>query len=140
MKTSYPAWRKAELKTDLTSTKDNPLLGRREINFEIKEQSTPSRAEVRRDIAVIMKTDLDKVWVRQIETKTGTHTTVGLVHVYDDAAKALQVEPEHIIKRNQAPVPAIKEDVAPAAEEEKPPVEDAAPAEEEKTEDEPPAE
>ena len=134
-----------ELKTDLKTTRTNPLIGRKEIEFEIKEQATPSRAEVRRDIAVIMKTDLDKVWVRQIETKTGTHTTVGLVHVYDDAAKALQVEPEHIIKRNQAPAPAVekedkKEDEAPAAEEEKPPVEDAAPAEEEKTEDEPPAE
>lgn len=134
-----------ELKTDLKTTRRNPLIGRKEIEFEIKEQATPSRAEVRRDIAVIMKTDLDKVWVRQIETKTGTHTTVGLVHVYDDAAKALQVEPEHIIKRNQAPAPAVeiedkKEDEAPVAEEEKPPVEDAAPAEEEKTEDEPPAE
>ena len=134
-----------ELKTDLKTTRTNPLIGRKEIEFEIKEQATPSRAEVRRDIAVIMKTDLDKVWVRQIETKTGTHTTVGLVHVYDDAAKALQVEPEHIIKRNQAPAPAVKEedkkeDEAPAAEEEKPPVEDTAPAEEVKSEDEPPAE
>ena len=134
-----------ELKTELKTTRTNPLIGRKEIEFEIKVQATPSRAEVRRDIAVIMKTDLDKVWVRQIETKTGTHTTVGLVHVYDDAAKALQVEPEHIIKRNQAPAPAVEEedkkkDEAPAAEEEKPPVEDEAPAEEEKTEDEPPAE
>ncbi len=134
-----------ELKTDLKTTRTNPLIGRKEIEFEIKEQATPSRAAVRRDIAVIMKTDLDKVWVRQIETKTGTHTTVGLVHVYDDAAKALQVEPEHIIKRNQAPAPAVKEedkkeDEAPAAEEEKQSVEDTAPAEEEKTEDEPPAE
>lgn len=108
------------------------MIGRKEIEFEIKERATPSRAEVRRDIAVIMKTDLDKVWIRQIETKTGTNTTVGLVHIYDDAAKALQVEPEHIIKRNQAP--------APAAEEEKPPVEETAPAEEEKSEDEAPAE
>ena len=108
-----------ELKTDLKTTKTNPLIGRKEIEFEIKEQATPSRAEVRRDIAVIMKTDLDKVWVRQIETKTGTNITVGLVHVYDDAANALRVEPEHIIKRNQAPAPAIeaedkKEDEAPA--------------------------
>ena len=121
-----------ELKTDLKTTKTNPLIGRKEIEFEIKVQATPSRAEVRRDIAVIMKADLDKVWVRQIETKTGTHTTVGLVHVYDDAAKALQVEPEHIINRNQAPAPAV--------EEEKPPVEDTALVEEEKSEDEAPAE
>ena len=108
------------------------MIGRKEIEFEIKEQATPTRAEVRRDIAVIMKTDLDKVWVRQIETKTGTNITVGLVHVYDDAAKALRVEPEHIIKRNQAPSPAV--------EAEGPPVEKAAPEEEEKSEDETPAE
>jgi len=47
-----------ELKTDLKTTRTNPLIGRKEIEFEIKEQATPSRAEVRRDIAVIMKTDL----------------------------------------------------------------------------------
>ena len=122
------------------------MIGRKEIEFEIKEKATPSRAEVRRDIAVIMKTDLDKVWVRQIETKTGTNTTVGLVHVYDDAAKALQVEPEHIVKRNQAPAPAAEEEppaeeAAPEEEkaEEAPPEEEAAP-EEVKAEDEAPAE
>lgn len=85
------------------------MIGRKEIEFEINELATPSRADIRRDIAVIMKTDLDKVWVRKIETKTGTKTTVGLVHVYDDAAKALQVEPEHIIKRNKTPASAAEE-------------------------------
>ena len=114
------------------------MIGRKEIEFEIKEQATPTRAEVRRDIAVIMKTDLDKVWVRQIETKTGTHTTVGLVHVYDDAAKALRVEPEHIIKRNQTPTPAVEAEEPPV--EEAAPAEEAAPEEEEKSEDETPAE
>ena len=127
-----------ELKTDLKTTKTNSLIGRKEIEFEIKEKATPSRSEVRRDIAVIMKTDLDKVWVRQIETKTGTHTTVGLVHVYDDAAKALQVEPEHIIKRNQTPAPAAEAEEPPA--EEAAPADEAAPEEEEKAEDEAPAE
>jgi ribosomal protein S24E len=77
-------------------------MGRKEIEFEVREQATPSRSDVRRDIAVIMKTDLDKVWVRKIETKAGTNVTVGLAHVYDDSEKALKVEPEHIVKRNQA--------------------------------------
>ena len=49
-----------------------------------------------------MKTDIDKVWVRKIETKAGTNVTVGLAHVYDDSEKALKVEPEHIVKRNHA--------------------------------------
>lgn len=54
-------------------------------------------------MAVLLKVDLDRVWVRSIETKTGTHTTVGLVHVYNDPGKALVVEPDYIIQRNQKP-------------------------------------
>ena len=92
-----------KLKTELKAIRKNPLIGRREITFEIKEPSTPSRAAVRRDIAVLTKTDLDKVWVRSITTKTGTQRTVGTVHVYDDPKKALQVEPTYIIERNKIP-------------------------------------
>jgi len=51
----------------------------------------------------LLKVELDKVWVRSIETKTGTHTTVGLAHVYKDPGKALIVEPDYIIQRNQKP-------------------------------------
>jgi ribosomal protein S24E len=54
-------------------------------------------------LAVLLKVELDKVWVRSIETKTGTHTTVGLAHVYNDPGKALVVEPDYIIQRNQKP-------------------------------------
>jgi ribosomal protein S24E len=54
-------------------------------------------------LAVLLKVELDRVWVRSIETKTGTHTTVGLAHVYNDPGKALVVEPDYIIQRNQKP-------------------------------------
>jgi len=47
--------------------------------------------------------ELDRVWIRSIETKTGTHTTIGLAHVYNDPGKALVVEPDYIIQRNQKP-------------------------------------
>lgn len=91
------------MKMDLISTKKNPLLGRREIMFEIQEPATPSRSSVRRDIAVLMKVELDQVYVKSLETKTGTHRTIGLAHVYDDTSVALQVEPKHIIQRNNSP-------------------------------------
>jgi len=109
------------LKTTLTSTKDNTLLGRREIRFEIQEKSTPSRAQVRRELAVLLKAELDQVWVRSIETKTGTHSTVGLAHVYSDPGKALVVEPGYIIQRNQKPEKAPEVE---ASEAEEPPVEE----------------
>jgi len=54
-------------------------------------------------LAVLLKVELDRVWVRSIETKTGTRTTVGLAHVYKDPGKALVVEPDYIIQRNQKP-------------------------------------
>jgi len=81
----------------------NPLIGRKEVTFEIHGAATPRRVEVRQELAATMKADLDRVWVRRMQTKTGTHRTVGLAHVYDDAAKALEVEPEHIVKRNRPP-------------------------------------
>ena len=95
---------------ELTATKENPLLGRREVTFEVLEPSTPRRSEVRRELAVLLKTDLDRIWIRKIETKTGTRRTVGLAHVYEDLAKALQIEPEHIIQRNQQPEQQPKEE------------------------------
>jgi ribosomal protein S24E len=79
----------------------NPLIDRSEVIFQVEELATPRRAEVRRELAVLLKTDIEKVWVRRMETKTGTQRTKGLAHVYDDADKALRVEPGHIIQRNQ---------------------------------------
>jgi ribosomal protein S24E len=65
-------------------------------------------------LAVLLKVELDKVWVRSINTKTGTRTTVGLAHVYKDPGQALIVEPEYIIQRNQKPE-AVAEPVEPEA-------------------------
>lgn len=73
------------------------------MTFEIQEPATPRRSEVRREIAVLLKTDLDNVWVKRLDTHTGTHKTVGLAHVYDSVEVAMRVEPEHIIARNKTP-------------------------------------
>lgn len=80
--------------------KTNPLIGRREIAFEIRESSTPRRSEVRRELANLLKSDLEKVWVKRMETKTGTHLTIGLAHVYNDESRAHEVEPEHTLRKN----------------------------------------
>jgi ribosomal protein S24E len=97
-------------------------------------------------LAVLLKAELDQVWVRSIETKTGTHMTVGLAHVYNDPGKALVVEPGYIIQRNQKPekTPEAEEPEAeePPAEEkdaEKPEAEEPSAEEEEAPEAEEPA-
>ena len=90
----------------IISEKENPLLKRREIHFQVKHEqngSTPPRLEFRKAIANKLKAKVDLVFVKKIETKTGTHTAVGLVNVYDSVDQAKLVEPEYIIKRNTPP-------------------------------------
>jgi len=89
------------LELKLTSVKKNPLFNRQEIEFMVEQNKTPSRSNVRIGVAVAMKVDLNNVYVREIETKSGTHVTVGSAHVYADPEQALKIEPKYIIERNQ---------------------------------------
>jgi len=97
------------LKLILTSTKTNPLFKRREVEFKVEEPSTPSRSSVRIELAVALRVELNQVYVREMKTKSGTRTTVGVAHVYEDPKMALKVEPKHIIERNMSAAPAEPE-------------------------------
>ena len=102
----------------LTSVKKNPLFNRQEIEFMVEQNKTPSRSNVRIGVAVALKADLEQVYVREIETKSGTHVTVGSAHVYVDPAQALKTEPKYIIERNQRakPEPESEPETEPEAE------------------------
>ena len=90
-----------KLRLELTTTRYNALIGRKEINFKIVESSTPKRANVRQEIADILETEMDKVYIRHMSTVTGTRLTEGLAHVYDEIEEGKQFEPAHIIQRNK---------------------------------------
>lgn len=110
------------MKLELTSTRINKMIGRKELAFKIVEAATPSRADVRREIAVLMRTDLENVYVQNLETKTGSRLVIGVAHVYNDAKAALAVEPKHIIARNkgkEASIPEKTPEVPNSPEEEK---------------------
>jgi len=94
------------MKIKVTSEKYNPLLKRKEVQFQIHHEQTggtPSRFEVRKALADLLKTELDLVYVKKFSTKTGTLTAVGTANVYDSVEQAKFVEPEHIILRNSPP-------------------------------------
>jgi small subunit ribosomal protein S24e len=87
----------------VTSEKKNPLLKRREIHFQvIHEQtgSTPPRLEVKKALAAALKVNADLVFVKKLETKTGTRIAVGVANVYDTLEQAVFIEPEYVVKRN----------------------------------------
>ena len=86
----------------ITSEKENPLLKRKEVQFDVDHStgSTPPRLEVRRALANALKSNLDLVFIKKFETKTGTHTAVGTANLYESVDQARLIEPEYIVKRN----------------------------------------
>jgi small subunit ribosomal protein S24e len=98
------------MEVKVISEKQNPMLKRREVSFQVEHKetgSTPSRPEIRKAVAVALKTDENTVFVKRFETKTGTSTAFGVANVYDSMEEAKLVEPEYIVKRN-IPPPAEK--------------------------------
>jgi small subunit ribosomal protein S24e len=93
------------MEINITSQKENPLLKRKEIQFHVEHDtgSTPPRLEVRRAVATALKSNVDLVFIKKFETKTGTHTAVGTAHLYESVEQATLIEPEYIMKRNIPP-------------------------------------
>ncbi|MBS7606807.1 MAG: 30S ribosomal protein S24e [Candidatus Bathyarchaeia archaeon] len=90
------------MKINIISNRRNELLKRNEIIFSVihERAPTPSRIEVRRELARILRVDVERVYVRKVESVTGASMTMGEAHVYDSEEHAKQIEPEHIIMRN----------------------------------------
>jgi small subunit ribosomal protein S24e len=101
----------------IVSKEQNPLMKRREVTFSVEHAQTggtPTRVEVRKQLATLLKTDLDLVYVKQLETKTGTMVAIGEANAYDSVEQAKLMEPKHIIARNATPE---KPEESPAPEE-----------------------
>jgi len=96
----------APMKVKITSQGYNPLLKRKEVAFEVEHEETggtPSRFEVRKKLASLLNENLELVYVKRLETKTGITVAVGEANVYDAIEQAQLVEPQHIIARNAPP-------------------------------------
>jgi small subunit ribosomal protein S24e len=90
----------------ILSEKLNPMLKRTEVSFEIEhgeKGSTPSRPEVKKMVAMAMKTDENTVFLKRFETRTGTHTALGVANIYENLDQAKHVEPAYVVKRNTPP-------------------------------------
>jgi len=108
------------MRIEIVTEKQNPMLKRKEIYFRVDHAetgSTPSRLEIRKAVASSLKADVETVFVKRFETKTGTSIAFGVADVYDSVEQAKSVEPEYIVKRNIPPVEKPKEE---APKEEKP--------------------
>jgi small subunit ribosomal protein S24e len=97
------AWKKDTMEIKITRQQYNPLLKRKEITFKVEDIQTTgtySRLEVRKTLAAMLKTSIEAVYVKRVETKTGTMTVTGEANIYDVAEQAKIIEPQYIITRN----------------------------------------
>jgi ribosomal protein S24E len=88
----------------LVSVKKNPLLNRKEVDFVVEQKSktkTPSRLEIKKSIADELKISEEIVFVKKMQTLTGSNITVGIANIYETAKHADLIESNHIKKRNQ---------------------------------------
>ncbi len=91
------------MEIEIVSKKENPLLGRLEVNFKITHprEVTPKRKEVRDEIATLLKVQNDKVVIDHMNTDFGRPETLGYAKVYKSKEDALQIETKAVLKRNK---------------------------------------
>lgn len=83
--------------------KENKLLNRREVLFEVSHEDvggTPTRRDIKMKLASILKRNTELLFIKKIETKRGTKISVGTVNIYNSLKEAKMIEPEYAIKRN----------------------------------------
>ncbi len=81
----------------------NPLIKRKEVVIRIAHigKSTPSRGLIRMEVAKYYNVEVDRTYIRKIETEYGMGVSKIYVHIYDSVERAKEFEPEYIIKRNE---------------------------------------
>ena len=90
------------MKMEITLKKVNPLLKRTEVRFTIDHAgaATPTKGAVVEEIAKQMSASKDTIVLDSMESVFGNGVTKGYVKVYESKEAALEIERDHILKRN----------------------------------------
>jgi small subunit ribosomal protein S24e len=104
------------LDIEITKERENPLLDRNEITFNISNTgATPSRDNVKNKLVAMLNSKYELVVLGNLTTEYGAQKTVGYAKIYLDAKRAAEVENDYIIERNKPkPVEEVEEETAAA--------------------------
>jgi small subunit ribosomal protein S24e len=114
------------MKLTITGKKENKLLKRTELAFEVSHASeaTPKRMDMRNAIAAKQACEPELVVISKFKTSYGTGKSKGVAHQYKKAEDLKLIEPKYIIKRyTEKPVAKKEEKPAEEAPAEKQPAE-----------------
>ncbi len=81
----------------VTGVKENPLLHRKELTFEIEHlgQSTPNRLEVRDKLAALQTVDAELTFIKLMKPVFSMPRIQGTAFIYEDKATAQRLEPTY---------------------------------------------
>jgi small subunit ribosomal protein S24e len=106
------------MSVEIISDKKNPLLQRREVEFTASGKTTPSRKELKAELAKALKANEKLIVIDFIDQKMGTNINTGKVKVYDSEEALKKISLGYKTKRDT--VEKKKEGDAPAEKTEKP--------------------
>lgn len=90
------------MNVDIKSKTDNQLLGRKEIEAEISYSgATPSRTDLKTAVCGKVGVNPDMTVLRDVQTTYGKQSAKVVLHTYEKMEKLMEVEPEHIRKRDK---------------------------------------
>ncbi len=88
------------MELSITSNKENKLLGRREIGFNVvQEGSTPSKNEVKAELCKKLNLDPESVIVVKLDQSTGVKQGHGSAHAYPSKEAVEKFEPLYLVNR-----------------------------------------
>jgi small subunit ribosomal protein S24e len=98
----------------ITQNKDNQLMGRKDITFQLGHagETTPSRTQVRQLVAAEVGTKTENIVIESMQTEYGLGRTSGVARAYKSSDEARKTERTHFLKRNALYVEKAKKEGA----------------------------
>lgn len=86
----------------VTEIRENKLLGRREIYFDILHEGepTPSRADVKGKLVAMLDLNPGTVVIQYIRSYFGSSVSKGYAKAYETRERMLYIEPEYVLLRD----------------------------------------
>ncbi len=86
----------------VTEIRENKLLGRKEIYFDVihEGEPTPSRADVKGKLVAMLDLDPETVVIQYIRSYFGSRVSKGYAKAYESKGRMLYIEPEYVLIRD----------------------------------------
>lgn len=91
------------MKIEIEGKKENPLLERTEVSLSVEHEATgtPTRDELRKQLAGMLGAEEDTVVIDIIKTEFGHQMSKVYAKVYDSFDSAKRFEKEYMLARNR---------------------------------------